>query len=121
MQLGMVGLGRMGGNMRERLRLGNFSFVAKQPGPQVRVQPESMDFSYRDSFRTELTAAYERLLHDAMDGDHALFAREDSVEQAWLVVEPALENPGPLCMYSAGTWGPPEADKLIVPRTWHLG
>lgn len=98
----------------------NFSFVAKQPGPEVRVQPVSMDFSYRDSFMTEPTEAYERLLHDAMDGDHTLFAREDSVERGWMAVQPALENPAPICAYPAGSWGPPEADKLIAPRTWHL-
>jgi glucose-6-phosphate 1-dehydrogenase len=98
----------------------NFSFVAKQPGPQVSAQQVSMDFSYRDSFMTEPAEAYERLLHDAMDGDHTLFAREDSVERGWMVVQPALENPAPVCTYSAGSWGPPEADELIAPRTWHL-
>ena len=98
----------------------NFSFVAKQPGPQVSAQQVSMDFSYRDSFMTEPAEAYERLLHDAMDGDHTLFAREDSVERGWTVVQPALENPAPLCTYPAGSWGPPEADKLIAPRAWHL-
>ena len=98
----------------------NFSFVAKQPGPQVSAQQVSMDFSYRDSFMTEPAEAYERLLHDAMDGDHTLFAREDSVERGWMVVQPALENPAPLCTYRAGSWGPPEADKLIAPRGWHL-
>ncbi len=98
----------------------NFSFVAKQPGPQVITQPVSMDFSYRDSFMTEPAEAYERLLHDAMDGDHTLFAREDSVERGWMIVQPALENPAPVCTYSAGSWGPSEADELIAPRTWHL-
>ncbi len=98
----------------------NFSFVAKQPGPQVSAQQVSMDFSYRNSFMTEPAEAYERLFHDAMDGDHTLFAREDSVERGWTVVQPALENPAPLCTYPAGSWGPPEADKLIAPRTWHL-
>ena len=98
----------------------NFNFFAKQPGPQVSAQQVSMDFSYRDSFMTEPAEAYERLLHDAMDGDHTLFAREDSVERGWMVVQPALENPAPVCTYSAGSWGPPEADELIAPRTWHL-
>ena len=98
----------------------NFSFVAKQPGPQVSAQQVSMDFSYRDSFMTEPAEAYERLLHDAMEGDHTLFAREDSVERGWMVVQPALENPAPVCTYSAGSWGPPEADELIAPRAWHL-
>ncbi len=98
----------------------NFSFVAKQPGPQVSAQQVSMDFSYRDSFMTEPAEAYERLLHDAMDGDHTLFAREDSVERGWMVVQPALENPAPVRTYLAGSWGPPEADELIEPRAWHL-
>jgi len=97
-----------------------FTFLAKQPGPEVSVQPVSMDFSYSDSFMTQPTEAYERLLHDVMDGDHTLFAREDSVERAWMVVQPTLEDPSPLCMYPAGTWGPREADELIGARTWHL-
>ena len=93
-----------------------FTFLAKKPGPEVDAQLVSMDFSYRGSFME----AYERLLHDAMDGDRTLFAREDGVERAWMVVEPALENPAPLCTYPAGTWGPCEADDLIAPHTWHL-
>ena len=97
-----------------------FTFLAKQPGPQVSVQQVGMDFSYRDSFMTEPAEAYERLLHDVMEGDHTLFAREDSVERAWKAVQPALDNPAPLCTYPAGSWGPPEADRLIAPRTWHL-
>jgi glucose-6-phosphate 1-dehydrogenase len=35
---------------------------------------------------------YERLLGDAADGDATLFAREDSVEAAWRVVNPVLGN-----------------------------
>jgi len=97
-----------------------FTFLAKEPGPEVSARQVSMDFSYRDSFMTEPAEAYERLLHDAMDGDHTLFAREDGVERAWMVVQPALENPAPLCMYPAGSWGPLEADELITPHTWHL-
>ncbi len=26
----------------------------------------------------------------------------------------------PVHTYPAGSWGPPEADKLIAPRAWHL-
>jgi glucose-6-phosphate 1-dehydrogenase len=97
----------------------NLTFVAKQPGPEVRVQHVNMDFNYDESFMTEAAEAYERLLHDVMDGDHTLFAREDSVERAWAVVQPALDHPAPLCSYTAGSWGPSEADDLIAPRTWH--
>jgi glucose-6-phosphate 1-dehydrogenase len=97
-----------------------FTFLAKQPGEEVSVQQVSMDFSYRGSFMTEPAEAYERLLHDAMHGDHTLFIREDGLERAWMVVQPALDNPAPLCTYPAGTWGPREADELIAPHTWHL-
>jgi len=69
------------------------TFIAKQPGPDVRVQQASMDFAYRDSFMTEPAEAYERLLHDAMDGEHTLFTREDGVERAWMIVQPVLEDP----------------------------
>jgi glucose-6-phosphate 1-dehydrogenase len=97
-----------------------FAFLAKRPGPEVNVQQVSMEFSYNSSFMTSPPEAYERLLHDVMVGDHTLFMREDAAERAWEVVQTALEEPAPLCMYPAGSWGPPEADKLIAPRTWHL-
>jgi glucose-6-phosphate 1-dehydrogenase len=96
------------------------TFVAKRPGPEVDIQLVSMDFSYSSAFMTEPAEAYERLLHDALHGDHTLFAREDSVERAWMVIQPALENPAPLAFYQAGSWGPAEVDELIAPRTWHL-
>jgi alcohol dehydrogenase class IV len=34
--------------------------------------------------------AYERVLSDAMAGDATLFARQDYVEEAWRIVDPAL-------------------------------
>jgi len=64
--------------------------------------------------------AYERLLGDAMDGDAMLFAREDSVEAAWQVVEPILRTPTPVYAYEPGTWGPPEAERLAADiGGWH--
>jgi glucose-6-phosphate 1-dehydrogenase len=56
--------------------------------------------------------AYARLLGDAMKGDATLFAREDSIEAQWRVVEPILGNVTPLHEYEPGTWGPPEAEHL---------
>ena len=35
---------------------------------------------------------YERLLGDAIRGDATLFAREDSVEAAWRIIDPILGN-----------------------------
>jgi glucose-6-phosphate 1-dehydrogenase len=55
-----------------------------------------------------------------MSGDHTLFARADSVERSWEVLQPVLDAELPLHFYQAGTWGPPEADAMIAPRRWHL-
>ena len=58
--------------------------------------------------------AYERLLGDAMAGDATLFARQDVVEAAWAIVDPVIHGPSPLYDYEPGTWGPPEADRLVA-------
>lgn len=63
---------------------------------------------------------YERLLDDAMEGDTTLFARFDSVEQAWRIVDPVIKANCPVVEYGPGTWGPREADKLLpAGDTWN--
>ncbi len=47
-----------------------------------------------------------------MAGDGALFAGQDGVEAAWEIVEPVLDLATPVYEYDAGTWGPPEAERL---------
>jgi glucose-6-phosphate 1-dehydrogenase len=65
-------------------------------------------------------APYERLLGAAMAGDGALFTREDTVEAAWAVVDPVLNNHRPVSPYRRHSWGPKEADALIaVDGGWH--
>jgi glucose-6-phosphate 1-dehydrogenase len=64
-------------------------------------------------------APYERLLRDAMRGDQTLFAREDSVEHAWRVVAPVLNEATPPDQYDPGTWGPPQANALLNGASWH--
>ena len=59
--------------------------------------------------------AYERVLGDAMHGDPTLFAREDYVEEAWRIVDPALRAGTPVYEYERGTWGPKEVDSRIAP------
>jgi glucose-6-phosphate 1-dehydrogenase len=98
----------------------SLAFQAKVPGPGYELQTVRMDFDYDRSFTDALAEAYERLLHDAMDGDPTLFTREDSVERAWEIVTPALEHPSPLFFYRPGSWGPAQADELIEPNRWHL-
>ncbi len=55
---------------------------------------------------------YERLLGDAISGRHQLFTREDAVEETWRIVQPLLDEPGPVHPYAPGTWGPDEAREL---------
>ena len=95
-----------------------FTFLAKVPGPTVDVKPVQMRFSYDESFMSQPAEAYERLLHDALDGDQTLFARSDGVDRAWQVVQPVLDAALPVCSYPAGSWGPEEANELIAPRRW---
>jgi glucose-6-phosphate 1-dehydrogenase len=63
--------------------------------------------------------AYERVLGDAMAGDATLFAREDYVEEAWRIVDPALKAGTPVFDYAPGTWGPKEVGRVTPPGGWH--
>jgi len=64
--------------------------------------------------------AYERLLGDAMEGDPTLFARYDTVEAAWRIVENVIHGPSDLWEYEPGSWGPPQADRLVADvGGWH--
>jgi glucose-6-phosphate 1-dehydrogenase len=94
-------------------------FVAKRPGPELITQPVDMNFSYGQSFKTSPPEAYERLLHDALEGDHTLFIREDEVERGWRAVDRVLADPPQIAFYPAGSWGPPEADRIPAPGHWH--
>jgi glucose-6-phosphate 1-dehydrogenase len=93
---------------------------AKEPGDQMvtRTVQLGVDFGTALGERQE---AYERLLHDALEGDARRFARVDSVEQAWRIVEPILGDCADIHEYDVGTWGPPEADQLIHGQgdRWH--
>ncbi len=96
-------------------------FNAKRPGPGMHLDRVAMDFDYAEGFaQAEISDAYELLILEAMRGDHSLFIRQDGVERAWEILEPALRSPTPVCRYPMGTWGPPEADQLIAPRKWHV-
>jgi glucose-6-phosphate 1-dehydrogenase len=64
--------------------------------------------------------AYERLIGDAIRGDSTLFARQDSVELAWRIVDPILGMKAPIHVYDQATWGPLEADAMIADvGGWH--
>jgi glucose-6-phosphate 1-dehydrogenase len=105
-----------------RFRLGKndgvtFSLQAKTPGPHLDSQAVeiSVDFAAALGERRE---AYERLLDDALAGNPRRFARQDVVELEWGIVQPALDDHGPVHPYARGSWGPVEADAL-VPGGWY--
>jgi glucose-6-phosphate 1-dehydrogenase len=94
------------------------------PEPGVRLVLLSKDAQGKASrdvhldlaFAAELGASpgpYERLLRDALVGDHTLFTREDVVEETWRVLQPLIQHPPPALTYPRGSWGPPEADTLL--------
>jgi glucose-6-phosphate 1-dehydrogenase len=97
------------------------SFLAKVPGPTMRLGPATFRFDYNDSFtNTSQLEAYERLIHDALIGDRTLFTRSDGIERLWEISAQLIADPPPVHEYSPGSWGPPEADELIAPHRWHL-
>jgi glucose-6-phosphate 1-dehydrogenase len=59
--------------------------------------------------------AYERLLGDALAGDATSFAREDYVEEAWRIVDPALKAGTPVYEYEPNSWGPSEVNQVVSP------
>ncbi|MEC8653381.1 MAG: glucose-6-phosphate dehydrogenase [Planctomycetota bacterium] len=98
-------------------------FGAKVPGPDVNIRDVRMDFRYGTAFGSETADAYERLLLDSILGDGTLFARDDEVAEAWRIVDSIIagwnQSDHPPATYTAGTWGPPEADALLRRgRTW---
>ena len=92
------------------------------PDPGLRLQLSALA---RQSWRTvhldtsfarelgEPPEPYEVLLHAAMVGDHQYFAREDSVEETWRIVQPLLDHPPDVRPYPRGSWGPEEAEALV--------
>jgi glucose-6-phosphate 1-dehydrogenase len=57
---------------------------------------------------------YEVLLHAAMEGRSVRFTRQDTVEEAWRVMQPLLDRPPAVHPYPPGSWGPDAADKLVA-------
>jgi glucose-6-phosphate 1-dehydrogenase len=97
----------------------SLSIVAKIPGARLAVRPVQMEFLYGTSFMSQSPEAYERLIMDTMRGDATLFARNDEVEAAWAICDPILkawqETDEELPKYEAGSAGPKEAEKLLLP------
>lgn len=68
---------------------------------------------YACNSRTDEMTPYERLLGDAMRGDATLFARQDSVEVAWDIVDRLLASGPQAERYASGSWGPDAAARMV--------
>ena len=55
------------------------------------------------------------MLHAALSGNHQLFARQDSIEETWRVVQPLLDHPPDVQLYPRGSWGLPWRAVLLWP------
>lgn len=92
---------------------------AKRPGPDFDTQPVELAVDFVSALGAGQDA-YERLLADALEGDQRRFARQDSVEQEWRIVEPLLGADIPVHPYAAGTMGPDQAVQLLGSgNLWH--
>jgi glucose-6-phosphate 1-dehydrogenase len=99
----------------------SLSFYGKRPGPFMNLEKVSMQFSLHEVHTEEDTLeAYERLIRDAMLGDHTLFTTAEGIERLWEISEPLLEARSGAIPYPPGSWGPGKIRDLIAPRTWRL-
>jgi glucose-6-phosphate 1-dehydrogenase len=98
-------------------------FSVKTPGRPFRFTDRALRFDYSQAFGGQLPEAYETLLRDVMIGDQTLFVTSDFTETAWRLYDPILLGPRPVHFYTAGSWGPKEADALVErnDRQWQLG
>jgi len=92
------------------------TLCGKKPGNCWEPAPQDLVFSERPG---EDMRPYDRLIGGALKGEHWLFAKQESVEAAWRVVDPVLDD-GPVYPYKKGSWGPAEADNLLLSgEAWH--
>jgi glucose-6-phosphate 1-dehydrogenase len=99
----------------------SLSFYGKRPGPGMKLDKLSMQFSTHETDRVgEILEAYERLILDAMRDDHTLFTTAEGIESLWERSEPLLKDPSPVRPYAPGSWGPNSIHQLVAPHAWRL-
>ncbi len=83
----------------------------KKPGFSQTTETALMDFDYENTFENHgHPDAYERVLLDAIKGDHTLFATAYEVIAGWKIIQPVIDvwsrNDDGLKMYPVGSDGP---------------
>jgi glucose-6-phosphate 1-dehydrogenase len=99
----------------------SLSFYGKRPGPGMRLDKQSLQFAMHETgLIGDVLEAYERLILDAMRGDHTLFTTAEGIERLWEVSAPLLAAPPPVRAYAPGSWGPNAIHQLVAPHAWRL-
>jgi glucose-6-phosphate 1-dehydrogenase len=95
----------------------SLTLAGKKPG--AGREPQLHNLVFAEQTGSDMRP-YDRLIGAALDGRRGLFARQDTVEAAWRVVDPVLGDVVPVQRYERGTWGPKEADALLPGgEHWH--
>lgn len=96
---------------------------AKKPGSESKIEPLAMEFCQSCLIGINSPEAYERLIHDAAQGDSTYFTRWDEVATAWAFVDRIAsawaQKPSDILTYPAGSWGPTAADDLLAQDGFH--
>lgn len=88
------------------------------PGEELASEPVELKIDNQEA--PHGIGPYERLFGEALCGQQALFAREDTVELAWKVVDPVFSGAFPVHPYEPKTWGPEEANSILLGNAkWH--
>jgi glucose-6-phosphate 1-dehydrogenase len=117
---GMQGPDHLTFDLADQSRM-SLSFYGKRPGPGMQLEKLSMQFAtHETTSSSDVLEAYERLILDAMRGDHTLFTTAAGIETLWQKSVPLLQNPPPVRAYAPGSWGPNAIHQLIAPHAWRL-
>lgn len=107
-------------DLADRTRM-SLSFYGKRPGPGMRLDKLSMQFSMQETdWSGAVLEAYERLIYDAARGDRTLFTTAEGIERLWEISTELLEDPPVVRPYEEGSWGPNQVHQLVAPFTWRL-
>jgi glucose-6-phosphate 1-dehydrogenase len=119
----VFGLGADSGANQLRVRIYpddqvGVTLVGKKPGPDM--APQLRELEYSGQVGAQMMRPYDRLIGAALSGERYLFARQDTVEAAWRVVQPVLGDVVPVQPYARSSWGPAQADALVpAGESWH--
>lgn len=95
-----------------------FQFNMKKPAVVDEIVPVEMDFCQPCAFRINTPEAYERLLSDAMLGDHTRFSSWSEIESSWALTDSIYSEHkrslSKLDEYSPGSSGPDEAEEMLA-------